>query len=258
MNILFATTEAVPFCKTGGLGDVCGSLPRALASVGQKPTIIMPAFRQALDSGYPVEDTGTTFEIPIGQKRVSGRLLRSQLPGTEVPVYLIEQADYFGRDGLYGEHGEDYQDNCERFVFYCRAVLDVIDQLDLQIDVLHCHDWCAGLLPAYIKTLYGDRPPYDRLATLYTIHNLAYQGNFWHWDMALTGPRLEVLQLATDGVLRQSQFHEDGHHLCRRDQYREPHLFARNHATSFELRHGRFASTSARRFVRYPQWGRLR
>lgn len=187
MNILFATTEAVPFCKTGGLGDVCGSLPRALASVGQKPTIIMPAFRQALDSGYPVEDTGTTFEIPIGQKRVSGRLLRSQLPGTEVPVYLIEQADYFGRAGLYGENGEDYQDNCERFVFYCRAVLDVIDQLDLQIDVLHCHDWCAGLLPAYIKTLYGDRPPYDRLATLYTIHNLAYQGNFWHWDMALTG-----------------------------------------------------------------------
>ena len=187
MNILFATTEAVPFCKTGGLGDVCGSLPRALASVGQSPVIILPAFRQALDSGCPIEETGNTFEIPIGQKRVTGRLLRSQLPGTDVPVYLIEQADYFNRTELYGENGEDYQDNCERFVFFCRAVLDVIDQLDLQIDVLHCHDWCAALLPAYLKTLYGDRPPYDRIATLYTIHNLAYQGNFWHWDMALTG-----------------------------------------------------------------------
>ena len=187
MNILFATTEVVPFCKTGGLGDVCGSLPRALAKLGENPTIILPAFRQATEAGIRIESTGITFEIPIGQKRVSGQLLRSQLPGTKVPVYLIEQADYFNRPGLYGENGEDYQDNCERFVFFCRAVLDVIEQVELQVDVLHCHDWCAALLPAYLKTLYGDHPPYENIATLYTIHNLAYQGNFWHWDMALTG-----------------------------------------------------------------------
>ena len=119
MNILFATTEVVPFCKTGGLGDVCGSLPRALAKLGENPTIILPAFRQATEAGIRIESTGITFEIPIGQKRVSGQLLRSQLPGTKVPVYLIEQADYFNRPGLYGENGEDYQDNCERFVFFC-------------------------------------------------------------------------------------------------------------------------------------------
>ncbi|MCH2113560.1 MAG: glycogen synthase GlgA [Pirellulales bacterium] len=187
MNILFATTEAVPFCKTGGLGDVCGSLPKALAGLGQSPTIIMPAFRQAIESGCPLETTGTTFEIPIGQKQVVGQLLRSQLPDSDVPVYLIEQADYFDRAQLYGENGDDYQDNCERFVFFCRSVLAVIESLDLQFDVLHCHDWCTALLPAYLQTLYSDRAPWNRLASLYTIHNLAYQGNFWHWDMALTG-----------------------------------------------------------------------
>ena len=187
MNILFATTEAVPFCKTGGLGDVCGSLPRALESLGVQPTLMIPAFRQVFESGAHIEDTGKTFEIPIGQKTVSGKLLRTQLPHSEVPVYLIDRPEYYDRPQLYGEQGEDYQDNCERFVFFCRAVLDVVRQLALPIDILHCHDWSSALLPAYLKTLYKDEPSFQGIASLYTIHNLAYQGNFWHWDMALTG-----------------------------------------------------------------------
>ncbi len=187
MNILFATAEAVPFCKTGGLGDVCGSLPGEVAKLGHSPTVILPAFRQTLNAGQPIEPTGITFEIPIGQKQVTGQLLRSQMPGTDVPVYLVEQNDYFDRAELYWEDGEDYRDNCERFTFFCRAVLEAIPLLDLQTDLIHCHDWCAALIPAYLKTLYHDRPPYDGIASLYTIHNLAYQGNFWHWDMALTG-----------------------------------------------------------------------
>ncbi len=187
MNILFATAEAVPFCKTGGLGDVCGSLPRELAKLGHQPTVILPAFRQALNSGQRIEPTGITFEIPIGQKQVAGQLLRSQLPGSDVPVYLVEQNDYFDRPQLYSEEGEDYRDNCERFTFFSRAVLEAIPLLDLQTDLIHCHDWCAALIPVYLKTLYRERPPFDGIASLYTIHNLAYQGNFWHWDMALTG-----------------------------------------------------------------------
>ncbi len=187
LNILFATPEAVPLCKTGGLGDVCGSLPHALTELGQQTALIMPAFRQILEAGYAWEETGQTFTIPIGQKRVPGKLLRGCLPASDVPVYLIEQADYFDRPQLYGEQGEDYQDNCERFVFYCQAVLAAIKQLELPVDILHCHDWSTALLPAYLKTQYGDRAPWDRIATLYTIHNLAYQGDFWHWDMALTG-----------------------------------------------------------------------
>ncbi len=187
MNILFATTEAAPFCKTGGLGDVCGALPIELERLGDAPQIIMPAFRQALESGQPIESTGVRFESPIGRKLVSGELLKSRLPDSGVPVYLVKQDEYFNRNELYRENDQDYRDNCERFVFFSRAVLETIKALDLSIDVLHCHDWQTGMLPAYLKTLYSARPRFQSIASLFTIHNLAYQGNFWHWDMELTG-----------------------------------------------------------------------
>jgi starch synthase len=187
LNILFATTEATPFAKTGGLGDVCGALPRELSRLGHNPVVILPAFRQARNCGMPIEPTGVSVKVPIGQKTIEGHFLRSKLPGSDVPVYLLEQNDYYDRAQLYREEGEDYKDNCERFVFFCRAALEAIPLLGLSIDLVHCHDWCAGLIPAYLKTMYANRRPFEGMATLLTIHNLAYQGNFWHWDMALTG-----------------------------------------------------------------------
>jgi starch synthase len=187
VNILFATSEAAPFSKTGGLGDVCGALPRELARLGHRPVVILPAFRQARQAGIPLEPTGVTIDVPIGQKRVRGHFLQTRLPDSDVRVYLLEQNDYYDRPQLYREGSEDYKDNCERFTFYCRAVLEGIPALGLEIDAVHCHDWCAGLIPAYLKTMYGHREPWRGLVSLLTIHNLAYQGNFWHWDMALTG-----------------------------------------------------------------------
>lgn len=187
MNILFATTEATPFAKTGGLGDVCGALPRELSRLGHNPVVVLPAFRQTRNAGIPVEPSGIEVRVPIGQKHVEGHFLRSRLPGSDVPVYLLEQPDYYDRPQLYREDGEDYKDNCERFVFFCRAVLEAIPQLELDIDLVHCHDWCTGLIPAYLKTLYAGRRSLAGLPSVLTIHNLAYQGNFWHWDMALTG-----------------------------------------------------------------------
>ncbi|HMP08511.1 MAG TPA: glycogen synthase GlgA [Lacipirellulaceae bacterium] len=187
MNILFATTEATPFAKTGGLGDVCGALPRELDKLGHNPVVIMPAFRQVRDAGMPIEPTGITVRAPIGLKQVEGHFLRSRLPGSDVPVFLLEQNDYYDRAHLYREDGEDYKDNCERFTFFCRAALEAVTLLELQTDLVHCHDWCTGLIPAYLKTLYAGKRAYKRLASVMTIHNLSYQGNFWHWDMALTG-----------------------------------------------------------------------
>src|SRR6478672_6665423 len=187
VKILFATTEAVPFCKTGGLGDVCGSLPRELANIGHEPVIVMPAFRQALNSGRPIEQTGIRFEVPIGRKNVSGTFLKSTLPGDTVPVYLVHQPAYYDRPELYRENGHDYKDNCERFVFFCRAALEAVRLLDLRTELVHCHDWTAGLIPAYLKTELRGIPPYDSIRSLMTVHNIAYQGNFWHWDMELTG-----------------------------------------------------------------------
>lgn len=187
MNILVATSEAVPFAKTGGLADVCGTLPVELAKLGHEVAVIMPAYRNIRAGGQEIRWTDYQFDVPIGSKIVSGRLLVSQLPESEVPVYLVQQDDYYDREGLYGEGGDSYRDNCERYVFFCRAAMEAIRLLGLSVDVLHCNDWPTGLIPAYLKVEYQRAPKYMQIASLMTIHNIAYQGQFWHWDMLLTG-----------------------------------------------------------------------
>ncbi len=125
--------------------------------------------------------------IQVGAKRVEASIQKSQLPRSNVPVYLIDQPRYFDRDGIYGAAGNDYEDNCERFIFFNRAVLEAMRILQLRPDVVHCNDWQTGLIPVYLKTHYNGLPEFQSVGTLLTIHNLAYLGLFWHWDMALTG-----------------------------------------------------------------------
>ncbi len=187
MNILLATSEAVPFAKTGGLADVCGALPVELTRLGHQASLILPAYRQSRYCGQKIEPLGIDFIVPIGSKMVTGRLLRSVMPDRKTPAYLVEQDQYFDRDQLYSIDGKDYVDNCERFVFFSRAVLEAIRLLDLQVDVLHANDWQTGLIPAYLKIEYHGIPRYQRIASVLTVHNLSYQGQFWHWDMLLTG-----------------------------------------------------------------------
>lgn len=187
MNILLAGSEAVPFAKTGGLADVMAALPVELEQLGHRPVVFLPAYTRALECGQPIEPTDLFVRVPIGSKTVEGRVLRSRLPESHVEVFLVQQDDYYRRDELYGVNGTDYVDNCERFVFFCRAVLEAVQQLRLAIDIFHVNDWQAGLIPAYLKTVYRGVPGYDGTASVITIHNLAYQGVFWHWDMLLTG-----------------------------------------------------------------------
>ena len=187
VNILLASSEAVPFAKTGGLADVCGALPIELAKLGAKPTLIMPAYRQIYQTGLSIEPTGVYFDIPIGNKSVSGSFLRSRLPDSDVPVLFIQQDAYYDRPDLYTSDGKDHKDNCERFVFFCRAVLEAVRLLELRPDVIHANDWQTGLIPALLKSEYRGVPEYENIASLLTIHNMAYQGIFWHWDMLLTG-----------------------------------------------------------------------
>jgi starch synthase len=187
VNILVATSEAVPFAKTGGLADVCGALPVELARLGHSAALILPAYRHAKQCGQPLERLNETLEIQIGRKCVRGGILRSHLPNSDVPVYLIEHDEYFDRDELYRLNGRDYIDNCERFVFFCRAVLETIDALALPVDILHANDWQTGLIPALLKIERRGLLGYEQIRTLFTVHNLAYQGQFWHWDMTLTG-----------------------------------------------------------------------
>jgi starch synthase len=190
VRIVFATSEATPLAKTGGLADVSRALPVELARLGQAVCVILPGYPSALASGAAVRDLQQPLSINIGAKMVSGRLLETRFPDVtdvDVPVYLVQQDDYYHRPGLYQEGGRDYIDNCERFVFFCRAVMEAVRMLELRPDVLHCNDWQTGLIPAYLKTQYAALPGYEQTVCVFTVHNLAYQGQFWHWDMLLTG-----------------------------------------------------------------------
>src|SRR5262245_59803305 len=198
LRILLAAPEVLGFAKTGGLADVAGSLPRALARRGHRCAVMLPLYKGTRQATPTPEPTDITFTAVVGSKVVEGRLWRSSLPGGEVPVWLVEQPGYFDRDGLYqytqpDGARRDYEVNCERFVFFNRAVLEVLPMLDLWPDVLHCNDWQTGLVPVYLKEQYrhrideGRRIDYDRIGTLMTVHNIAYQGTFWHWDMKVAG-----------------------------------------------------------------------
>jgi starch synthase len=197
-NVLLAASEVLGFAKTGGLADVARALPRALSRRGHRCAIILPLYRCAKLGKVPLTPTNHTFSVRLDKRIMSGRLWRATLPDADVPVYLVEQPEYFERDdpglgqGLYqftlpNGTPQDYSDNCERFIFFCRAILEAIRLLDFQPDVLHLNDWQTGLVPVYLQEEYRQRPGYERLRTLFTIHNIAYQGLFWHWDMALTG-----------------------------------------------------------------------
>ncbi len=209
MRILYAASEVAGFAKTGGLADVLGSLPRALAQRGHDCALIMPLYRTLRTAKPAIAPTGLTFSVPLGSQVIRGSLWRTLLPGTGIPVYLVEQTDYFERDdpasgrGLYqftlpDGTKRDYPDNSARFIFFCRAILEAVRLLETWPDVLHLNDWQTGLIPVYLRELYARQPgipqraQYQRLHTLLTIHNLAYQGVFPPQDMALTGlsPRL--------------------------------------------------------------------
>ncbi|MGL6195335.1 MAG: glycogen synthase GlgA [Thermoguttaceae bacterium] len=187
MDILFAASEAVPFAKTGGLADVSSSLPTALSRLGHNVYLFVPAYRSVFLSALPIKNLGIELEIPIGEKIVRGSLLETTIPFSNVKVILVQQDEYYDREGIYNVRGEDYQDNCARYVFFSRAVMEAVELLNLDLDIIHSNDWQTGLIPAYMKTMYQDKPRYSGIRSLHTIHNLAYQGIFWHWDMLLTG-----------------------------------------------------------------------
>jgi starch synthase len=192
MRIVLASSEAVPFSKTGGLADVATALSDALASLGHSVWLVTPYYPQVYGksgsaNGVAVEPTGIHLEVPIGTRHVGGGVRRARLPGSAVTCFLIDQFAYFDRPGLYQVNGADFRDNCERFVFFSRAVLALAQELRLRPDVIHCNDWQTGLIPALLS-IEGRKPEtFETTASVFTIHNMAFRGMFWHWDMLLTG-----------------------------------------------------------------------
>jgi starch synthase len=191
LRILVVASEVEPFAKTGGLGYVTGALPRALRELGHDVRVLMPRYRGVEAHVGALELAVPRLRVPIADRMVEGSLLRGR-SATGIPTYFLVNDHYYDREGLYGTAEVDYWDNCERFIFLCRGALEGLAALAAgperwQPQVIHANDWQTGLIPVYLRTLYRDDPALRGLATVFTIHNLGYQGMFWHYDMPLTG-----------------------------------------------------------------------
>jgi len=188
MRILLATTEAVPFAKTGGLADVAGAIPKSLRTLEQDVALFLPYYRHAREKcGSSVADTGLRLPIALGAQTVTAAILRTVLPGSDVPVYFVDHPPYFDREQLYGTPAGDYPDNAQRFIFFTKAILAAAKALDWAPGIYHCNDWQTALLPVYLKTACARDAFYHNSRTLLTIHNLAYQGVFPREAFELTG-----------------------------------------------------------------------
>ena len=186
LNVLFLSPEVVPFAKSGGLADVAGSLPIALKRLGLDVRLVLPFYRIIREGNYEFRPILKKLEVPIGKENFRANVLETQLrPG--IPVYLIEREDLYDRPNLYGNPGGDYYDNLERFSFFAHAALRLTEALSFKSHVVHCHDWQTGLVPALIKGPYGDIPTLSGVASVFTIHNLGYQGLFPEEKFPVTG-----------------------------------------------------------------------
>lgn len=185
MKILFVCAELAPYVTAGGLGDVARALPRALLAQGHDVRLALPCYKR-----LPAEMTGKHFCLVVadmGAKTSHGAMRVSTFPETDAPMYLIEHEGYFGREHLYGDGANEYEDNAERFCFFCLGVLHGVAQTGWRPDVVHCHDWHTAAMPAFIKTRVAHTPAWRGMPTLYTIHNLAYQGRYKAKYLPFTG-----------------------------------------------------------------------
>ena len=176
MKILFVASEVAPFAKTGGLADVTGSLPQELKRRGHDVRIIMPFYKTVAKGEYLIRKNRKSVEVQLGGSLYKGLLRQTLL--ADIPVYLLENKEFFHRDHLYGPPSGDYSDNHLRFAFFCRGVLELLKRMDYRPDVIHCHDWQTALIPLLLKYEYVGDPFFADMAVIFTIHNLAYQGIF--------------------------------------------------------------------------------
>jgi starch synthase len=174
MHIAFVASECVPFSKTGGLADVIGALPRAVASAGHQISVYLPRYRL---TRIPEERTvAQSITVPFDDRyRFASILSGAGYPG--VRFFFVDYPPFFDRDGLYGTSSGDFPDNAERFALFCRAVVEGAKILGVP-DIFHCHDWQAAMVPVLLRTQYLEDPAFHAAATVFTIHNIGYQGLF--------------------------------------------------------------------------------
>lgn len=190
MRVLFASSEVAPFAKTGGLADVAGALPKALAALGHDVRVVLPKYRMVDAAKHGVRRILPKLPVPIAGTVETGAVWEGAIES--VPVYFVEQDDYYDREGLYQANGKDHPDNAERFAFFSRAVLELTRALDFLPVVYHCNDWQTGLIPTYLQTTYRDDPDFRHAGVLFTVHNMGYHGLFKPAALAIANLGTEV------------------------------------------------------------------
>lgn len=180
LNVLFAASEAAPYAKTGGLGEVVGDLPRYLHNMGHDVRVVLPRYYSIDPERYGLTMLPGTLVVPMG---IIGEMYcgvwEGRLPKSEVPVYFLEHQGLYGRDGIYGVDNVGFMDNDNRYVFLSRAALELPKFLSWQPDILHAHDWHTAAVPVFLNTSYKNDPLVGNAASILTIHNMQHQGDFY-------------------------------------------------------------------------------
>lgn len=175
MRIVFVASEGVPHSKTGGLADVVGALPRALADLGHELEVLLPRYRMTKPGRTLPQFQSLTLPLASGFKFAS---IQDGGKVHGVQSYLVDCPEFFDREGLYQDKGEDYPDNAQRFAAFSLAALECMKRSATPPDIIHCHDWQAALVPIYLKNLYTGDGFFSQTRVVFTIHNLGYQGLF--------------------------------------------------------------------------------
>ncbi|MBE3558863.1 MAG: glycogen synthase [Ktedonobacteraceae bacterium] len=181
LKILILAAEIVPFVKVGGLADVVGALPKELQALGHDVRLAMPRYRQVDPHRFHLNPVLEALPVSMGTYQVHVCVRQGEI-GEHIPVYMIDAPRYFDRENLYG-----YTDDGERFILFCRAALEAVRALNWIPDVVHCNDWHTGIVPNWMHTTYQDHDAFARTATVYTIHNLGYQGIFGYRILEVAG-----------------------------------------------------------------------
>jgi starch synthase len=180
MRILMISPEGPPLQRAGALVDVMDALPRALRSRGHEISVALPFYREIRENtAFKARNTGVTVDIQVGKKTYPANYLEGRST-SGVQLFLVRCDEFFDRPGIYGEHGKAYDDNAARFIFFCKATLELARRLTPPLQILHLHNWAAALIPVFVRA--GGLP----FATVLTIHHLAEQGSFWGLDFGLT------------------------------------------------------------------------
>lgn len=185
LRLIYVSAEVSPFAKSGELADVASSLPKYLSSLGVEVSLIMPKYRFPEIDSLTKEVVLSELLVPLGEKKVKTTVYKSELG--KYDIYFIDNPQYFWRENIYGTEKGDYLDNDERFIFFSRAVLEFLLKSKTQVDLIHCNNWPTALIPLFLRTHYAHRTIFKNVATVLTLHNVFYQGEFPPETLSLTG-----------------------------------------------------------------------